>query len=123
MASTYSYTFVKSGTLPDSTSTGMVKRSCMSNAKVAAYQQQHSQDVFRRRRGSTESWEFHCTVETPPVDTSKARQEQSVVEECIRAIEADMPTDQEVAQVRVLHYRRDGMRQAITAVKKHFGMP
>ena len=123
----YTYTFVKSGEKPSNDlRTGMSRSAVVSNAKAAATKDGHSQDIFRRSLEDAEGhvsapdgWAFVNTVGKKQTGVTH---EASVVRECIRVIEGEMPSEKTAKEVRVMHFRRDGMLQATHALKKHFGL-
>ena len=134
----YVYTFVKSGEQPDSGKhNGMVRRTAFMNAKMIASRDSHSQDVYRKPARSKNPWQFFQTVKvpfvpkaersvsTPSVETSPSNEtapEDQIVLECVRVIEAVMPADSIAKTIRPLHFRREGMREAVDAIRRHFGI-
>jgi len=114
----YEYTFVKSGTGADSQKSGMDRKDALKNAQNAANREQHTQDILRRRVDSNDPWEKHCTV-AAKVD-EKVQKAQVIAKECIQAIEEAMPKEDTVRRIQVMHLRREGMREAVEAVKRHF---
>jgi hypothetical protein len=125
----YTYTFKKTGEVPSNDlRTGMSRSAAVANAKAASKKDGHSQDIFRRPLEDVEGhkviegedgWQFVNTVGKKGTGVTH---EISVVRECIRVIAGEMPSEKTAKEVRVMHFRRDGMLQAIQALQKHFGL-
>jgi len=131
----YVYTFVKSGEQPPKDQhNGMVRRTALMNAKVVASRDSHTQDVFRKPVRSKKPWELFQTVriplpprqEAPAPEPKPAKSEHAVenliVQECIRVVESTMPSEAIAAGIRPLHFRREGMKEAVDAIRRHFGI-
>lgn len=128
--SKYVYTFVPSGEQPDIMKrNGMKRANCVDNARLIASRDGHSQDVFRRALEDAEGhrvlesdeagWQFVSTVGKKKEQTHVSK-EEAVLREVIRVVEQAMPIAESVQGNRVMHFRRDGMREAVTAIKKHW---
>jgi hypothetical protein len=127
----YTYTFVKSGEVPSNDlRTGMKRADCADNARMAASEQKHSQDIFRRATEDAQGhrvlddegagWQLVRTVGKP--SESKISKEEAITRECIRCIQEVMPNELAVDRAPVMKWRREGMVEAIQAIKRHFSL-
>jgi len=132
--SKYIYTFVPSGEVPSlNLRTGMTRSVCVQNAKAAASKDGVSQDVYRRALedaqghrsvDDSQGWQLVNTIGKKQLSakTNPEIAEPVVARECIRCIQEVLPNAAALSNSRVMHYRRDGMLEAIQAIKRHFNL-
>jgi len=126
----YVYTFVQSGKLPEmQPQAGMKRAACIDNAKEAAKREGHTQDIYRMpvpdAQGHTPAgkpceWEFVNTVGKKP--EAQISKETATAQECVRCIEAAMPNELAVTRAPVIKWRREGMKEAVQAIKRQFNI-